>query len=205
MTLRTMMPVVVIAGLVGGAAVLGLSTSQPATASPAPATVAPSGSFAVEAVHSGVVFRIKHSNAANFYGTFKKIDGTFSLGDTASLNATVKADSVDTANEKRDQHVRSPDFFSAKEFPEITFTAKSLAKKGDNAYAGTGDLTFRGVTKPIEISLAYTGSGKGPDGAMRTGVEARATIKRTAFGSDKYIDLLSDEVELIVFLEGLSK
>lgn len=166
---------------------------------------AASGTFAVDNVHSSVVFKIKHMGVSNFYGVFKDVDGTFTFSDTADLKITVKADSVDTRNAKRDEHVKGPDFFSAKEFPTMTFSAKALKKDSAGAYAGSGDLTFRGVTKPVSLAVHPTGSAKGHDGKPIAGFETKVTIKRSDFGNTGMIGPLSDEVDIIVAIEGAAK
>lgn len=192
-----------------GAAVAAFSLSSPSPAVAQPATAAApassSATFSVDAVHSSVIFKIKHMGVSNFYGTFKDTSGTFSLGDSASVDVTVKADSVDSRNSKRDDHIKSPDFFNAKEFPNITFKASGIKKGADGAYAGKGDLTFRGVTKPVTLTITPTGTGKGQGGKEIAGFETRFTIKRSDFGNSSMVGPLSDEVDLIVALEGSSK
>lgn len=185
--------------LVGAAAWLGVWATPVATATPAPAS-APlaDATFKVDPVHSSVVFKVKHMNVANFYGRFNEVSGAFTSGETASIDVTVKADSVDTNNKARDKHVMNEDFFDVKAHSTITFTAKGLTKAGDS-WKGKGDLTFRGVTKPLEITLVQTGTGKGRGGGELVGLESTFTIKRSDFGNNK--EGLSDEVTLTVALE----
>jgi polyisoprenoid-binding protein YceI len=165
----------------------------------APAAGAP---FQVDAVHSSVLFRIKHMNTSWFYGRFNDVSGSFSMnGDAMTIDISVKADSVDTANKKRDEHVVGNDFFSAKEFPTISFKADKLARSGD-AFTGTGSLTFRGVTKPIDVTITPTGTGTNRGGKPIAGFEAKATFKRSDFGNSYMIGPLSDEIGLIVSIQG---
>lgn len=192
-------------GVMGGAGGAGGAGAGEPTAA-APAGSAASKSYAVDALHASVVFKIKHLNASNFYGSFNEIGGTFALGETASFDVSVKAESVDSRNDKRDQHIKSPDFLSAKEFPEMTAKATGLKKTGENTFKGTADLTFRGVTKPIEITLIQTGAGKGMDGKTElAGIESSFTFKRSDFGSKGLIGPVSDEVSITVALEGAAK
>lgn len=172
--------------------------------SPAPATAGAAaivdGGFSVDPVHSSLVFKIKHMDKANFYGVFKTVTGKFSLdaADAAksSLDISVDAASVDTRNEKRDAHVKSADFLSVKEFPAITFKSTSFKKTGDKAFDVTGDMTFRGVTKPVTAKVTQTDD-KG------AGIEATFSIKRSDFGNNTMVGKgLSDEVEFHVSLEG---
>lgn len=167
---------------------------------------AASGAYTVDAVHSTVIFRIKHMNAGYSYGRFNDLAGTFLLDDArpeaSSIAITVQTESIDTANEKRDQHLRSPDFFSAKEFPTITFKSTQVKKSG-SAFEVVGDLTLHGVTKPVTATVEPSGTGKGRQGESLAGLEARFTIKRSDFGMTTYLPTaLGDEVNLIVALEG---
>ena len=207
-------------GLVGVGVIAGAIALNPFSA-PVTAVAAPERleagpmSYQLDPVHSSVIFRVTHMGASHFYGRFHTgpdeggeagISGSFSLGDTASIDVTLKADHVDTGNPKRDAHVKSPDFFSAKEFPEIKAVGSDLKKAGDGSWKGTVDLTFRGVTKKVDITLNQTGSGKGMDGKTQlAGVETTFTIKRSEYGSKGLIPAVSDDVMLIVALEGGAK
>ena len=208
MKLSTKISIVTAAALVtaAGATLLApgarQAVAQPATAK-APETSA--AGYGVDGAHSSVIFKIKHMGVSNFYGAFKDVSGSFSLADTASIDVTVKADSVDSRIGKRDDHIKSPDFFNVKEFPTITFKAASLKKGADGNYSGKGDLTFRGVTKAVELVVTPTGTAKGRDGKPIAGFETRVNIKRSDFGNSSMIGPLSDEVEIIVALEGAGK
>lgn len=177
--------------------------TQPAAEAQGTAAPAKAGAaYSVDAVHSSVLFRIKHMDTSFFYGRFNDVSGDFSMsGDSMSANITVKADSVDTGNKKRDEHVMGNDFFSAKEFPSITFKADKLAKSGE-AFTGTGQLTFRGVTKPVQVTITPTGTGTNRGGKPIAGFEAKASFKRSDFGNSYMVGPLSDEVGLIVSLQG---
>lgn len=188
-------------GVIGGSLAW---TAGTATAAPAPAPQSAAKTFAVDLVHSSLLFRIKHMNVANFYGTINEFSGSFTMGETFSCEITAKAESVDSRNEKRDAHIRNPDFFSAKEFPEMKFVAKDIKMTGDT-FSGKGDLTFRGVTKPVDVEFKKVGVGAGRGGGEIAGVDATFTFKRSDFGNDKMIGPLSDEVMIIVGLEGASK
>jgi polyisoprenoid-binding protein YceI len=191
------------AAVVGGLMLGGAGQAQPATKAAAPA----GGAFAVDAVHSSVIFGIKHLNVANFYGRFNKPSGTFLINkddpSKSIVDVSIDANSVDTANEGRNSHLKSPDFFSTKEFGTITFKSKSFKKaEKANTYEVAGDLTFRGQTKPVTVSIEDTGTGPGMKGGTVAGIEARFTIKRSDFGMGFMPNGLSDEVSLIVSLEG---
>jgi polyisoprenoid-binding protein YceI len=193
---------IAVASLAIAGTLMAVGAAKPAAAAPAPAEAK---TFTIDPVHSNVIFKIKHMNASNFYGRFNETSGSFTLGDTASINVTVKADSVDSNNTKRNDHIKSPDFLSAKEFPDITFSAKDLAKSGDN-FKGSGELNFHGVKKTIEVTLTKTGGGPGMGGKGEVaGVESTITIKRTDFGVKGMVGPVGDDVTLIVALEGGSK
>lgn len=189
------------------AAVLGVTAAAASLLLPAPAPAVASSAaaagFNVDPVHSSVVFKVKHKDTANFYGVFKSITGTFSI-DTAdatksTLDLSVDAESIDTRNKGRDDHAKSPDFLSVKEFPSITFKSTAVKKTGDKSYDVTGDLTFRGVTKPVTAKLTQTDE-KG------AGVEATFSIKRSDFGNNTMVGKgLSDEIDFIVSLEAGKK
>lgn len=199
--------VLAVASLLAGAGVLGGMAWQPkveVTKQPEKAAAPASGAYEIDAIHSSLLFRIKHMDTAYFYGRFDTFSGTLTLGDTLGLEATVKADSVNTNNAKRDQHVNSPDFFSSKEFPDITISAKDL-KKTDAGFAGSANLTFRGVTKPVELSLTRTGAGKNRAGKDTIGFEGGFTIKRSDFGNKNMIGPLGDEVKIIISIEAGGK
>ncbi len=160
--------------------------------------------FQVDSVHSSMVFRVKHMGTANFYGRFNSISGSFSLDDDpakSSFQVQIKTDSVDTANTKRDQHLKSPDFFNAAQFPTISFKSTQVKKVGGEGIDVTGDLTLHGVTKPVIAKVTKTGSG-GSRGRAIAGVEAQLTIKRSDFGMTFAADSLGDEVFIIISLEG---
>lgn len=163
--------------------------------------------FKVDTVHSSVVFKVKHMNTSYAWGRFNDISGTFSLDDQdpaqSTLNFVVKTGSVDTGNQMRDRHLKSPDFFNAAQYATISFKSKSVAKAGD-AYEVTGDLTLHGVTKPVTAKLTRTGMGKGMRGAVIAGIEANFTIKQTEFGMSKMVGPqgVGDEVWVNVSIEA---
>lgn len=177
-----------------------------APGSPAPlvaSTATEAATFDVDNGHSCVVFRIKHFGVTNFYGRFNKVGGKVmwdaAAPEKSSISIEIDAASVDTGDTKRDDHVRNPDFFSAKEFPTIKFVSKSVKVVGKQLEV-TGDLTLRGVTKSVTAKVDLTGEGETRFG-YRAGFEANFEIKRSEFGVSAYPDALSDDVRLTVSLE----
>lgn len=160
--------------------------------------------YKVDPVHSAVIFRVKHMNTSQAYGRFNDVAGTFELEGNApaSMAFTVKVDSLDTANAARDTHLKSAEFFDAGKHPAITFTSKSVKKAGEH-HEVTGDLTLKGVTRPVTARVEVVGTGKGPKGGAIAGIEATFTIKRTEFNMPFGApDLVGDEVRLVVSVEG---
>ncbi len=168
-------------------------------------------SYDVDAIHSSIIFRINHGGVSNFYGRFNAIEGSFSVteGGTGSVSVTIPVDSVDTANKDRDNHLKGPDFFSAEQFPAITFKSDAVKNTGGNKYEAKGTLTMHGVSKEVTIALERIGTRNLGDefGGVRTGFDGTVTFKRSDFGM-KYgldMDLLGDEIKLILGLEGTRK
>ncbi len=205
------------AGLVvlGAAGLMSLdgALTAPAQAAAQASATQPSASaapFDIDAVHSSVVFRIKHMGVANFYGMFEKVSGKFHIDaanlDKSMIEATVDVSSVDSNNKDRDQHLLSDSFFAAKEFPTMTFKSTKFTKTGENTYDVTGDLTLLGKTRPVTTKVEFTGQGPGrPPNSTVAGLEARLEFKRSDFGMSYMLAGLSDEVGLIVALEGIRK
>lgn len=182
--------------LLSGALLLGLA---------APASAA--DTYLVDGSHSSIVFRIRHLNVSWFYGRFNKVTGQFRVDEAnpagSSIQLEIDADSVDTANQRRDQHLKSPDFFNAVEFPKITFRSKQVRKADEGVFEVTGDLTLHGVTREVTVRAEHVGTGPGQRGEQRAGFEAVFTIKRSDFGMSFMQGPLGDEVRLVISLEGV--
>jgi polyisoprenoid-binding protein YceI len=161
--------------------------------------------YKVDPVHSSVVFSIKHNGVTNFYGAFKDISGTVAFDATdpskSAVELTVPVESVDTRSDKRDQHLKSPDFFNAKQFPAITFKSNKIEGSGES-YKISGDLTIHGVTKPITVDFKRGADGQGGGGKTVGGGEARFTIKRSDYDMKFMVGPLGDDVNIILSLEG---
>ncbi len=174
------------------------------SAVPAPAPAAKT--YRIDSVHSSALFRIKHLNTTYFYGRFTDISGTVVYDEAnpagSSVEVTIKADSVSTGNGKRDEHLKSPDFFNAGEFPVLSFKSKGVKKgsaKGELEV--TGDLAIHGVTKTLTVKVVHTGTGQGFDAEL-AGFESVFTIKRTDFDMKNMVDMLGDEVQVTISVEG---
>jgi polyisoprenoid-binding protein YceI len=183
------------------ALVLGLAVIAPVFAA---------DTYKVDPVHSTCAFRIKHANVSYFYGRFNAPEGTVMIDDSdptkTVFDVSIKTASVDTANSKRDDHLKGPDFFNAKEFPTISFKSKEVKSVGENKMEVSGDLTLHGQTKPITVMIERVGTIDNAQlGGHRTGYEASMKIKRSDFGMTKYLEMLGDEVDLRIGLEALKQ
>lgn len=164
--------------------------------------------FTVDAVHSSLLFRIKHLNAGHIYGRFNQFSGSFAFDDKnaseCKLEMEVKIESLDTAVRARDDHLRGPDFFNAKQFPTMKFKAASVKAKDEKNYEVTGDLTIHGVSKSVTVKLERIGTAKDPrSGKPRTGWETTFTIKRSDYDMKNMLEFIGDEVKITVAVEGV--
>jgi polyisoprenoid-binding protein YceI len=164
--------------------------------------------YAADPVHSSVVFRVKHMNTSHAWGRFDAIDGSFKLDETdptqSKLTFTVKAASVNTGNAARDKHLMGPDFFSATQYPTITFVSDSVSKSA-KGYEVKGNLTFHGVTKPLAFIVVPTGTGKDMKGNPIAGIDANFVLKQSDFGITKMAAAIGDDVSVFVSIEGVKK
>lgn len=167
--------------------------------------------YTVDTAHSALNFRIKHL-LSKVSGRFTDWTGTIQYDPTmktpATFNATIKTASITTDHAKRDEHLKSPDFFDAAKNPEITFKSTKVAKKSGKNFDVTGDLTMAGKTKPVTLQFEYLGEQKDPWGNMKAGFAGKTTINRKDWGIvwNKTLDaggvMLGDQVEIEVLLEA---
>ena len=165
--------------------------------------------YKVDAGHSGVSFTIRHF-VTNTPGRFKDFDGTIKHDKqnpaASSVEFTIKAPSIDTDNDDRDNHLRGGDFFEVEKFPTMTFVSKKVAAKDADTLEVTGDLTIKGVTKPITIPVEVLGTAKTPNGE-KAGFESSFTINRKDYGIswNRVMDsgaVLGDEVKVTISIEA---
>jgi len=137
--------------------------------------------------HSNVGFKVRHLMVSNVKGSFDKHSGTVDINDKditkSKVNVTIDTNSINTNVQKRDEHLRSAEFFDVAKFPTMTFASKKVAKNGKNRLMVTGDLTLHGVTR--EVVLAVDGlskESKDPWGNIRLGATASTSINRKDFG-----------------------
>lgn len=175
----------------------------------APVADAEAKNYEIELAHSFFMFRVKHLNVGYTYGRFNDLSGTFSFDEEnparSSVEISVKVTSVDTNNTKRDDHLRSPDFFNVNQFPAMTYKSTSVKKLPDGSFEVAGDLALHGVTKPVSMTVRKTGEGDDPWGNYRIGFEGAATIKRSDFGMTNMTEAVADTIWITVAVEGIRK
>jgi len=164
--------------------------------------------FKADPVHSAVVFSAHHANSGYVWGRFNDPSGTFTLDDDAakdSFTVEIPVANIDTHNDKRDAHLKSPDWFNAKQYPTIAFKSTSVQKTNDTTLQVTGDLTLHGVTKSVTVPVELTGRGEFPAGTQRAGIQATFTVKTSDFDIKGMPGAVGDEIKVIVALEGVKQ
>ena len=141
--------------------------------------------YAIDPVHSSVGFSVRHF-FTKVPGSFTQFSGTITVDrdnlENSSVAVSIDVGSVNTANEKRDNHLKSPDFFDAAKFGTITFKSTSWKKTGDSSFDVTGDLTIHGITKSVVLKVNSLGFGPGMMGAQLSGWDASVTLNRNDYG-----------------------
>jgi polyisoprenoid-binding protein YceI len=180
------------------------------------ATPVVASTWEIDPAHTSVQFAVRHLMVSTVRGNFTKVGGSAQVDEAdvtgSSIQATIDASSIDTRNEKRDAHLRSPEFLDVAKFPSITFESKKVERVGAGKFTVTGDLTLHGVTK--QVALDVVGSSepmKDPFGNLRMGGMATTTIDRRDFGLtwNKALEaggvVVGDEVEITIDVELTKK
>ncbi len=181
------------------------ASAPPAAASPAP--LPGPEPYKIDGGHSWVLFQVDHLGIGKAWGSFAGIEGSFQLApdghhEDSRVELQIDAASVHTNNKKRDDHLRGPDFFNAKEFPSIRFRSSEV-EGSDGEYRVTGTLELLGKEREVTATMRRVGEGKDPWGNQRIGFEGGFTIDRTAFGMDYMKDGLGAEVAITLAFEGI--
>lgn len=144
------------------------------------------GSYTIDPTHSRIGFVARHAMVTKVRGSFNAFDGraVLDFADPSRSSATVTVDvtSIDTRQRQRDEHLRTNDFFDAPTFPTITFTSTAAEQVDEQTFRLSGDLTVKGVTKPVIVDFEHTGAAKDPYGNVRVGFEGTTTISRSDYG-----------------------
>lgn len=146
----------------------------------------PAGEYKLDPAHSTIGFAVRHLEINWVEGRFKDFAGTIRFDDKditkSSVEFAAKVESIDTGVTPRDKHLRSADFFEVEKYPEMTFKSTRVERKGKDGYVLHGDLSLKGVTKPVSLPFTFTGAVKDPWGNTRFGAEAHTKINRRDFG-----------------------
>ena len=144
------------------------------------------GDYKIDPAHSIIGFAVRHLEINWVEGRFKEFEGTVHYDDKdvtkSSVEFAAKVESIDTGVAPRDKHLRTADFFEVEKYPTLTFKSTSVERKGKDAFVLHGDLTIKGVTKPVQLPFNLAGAVKDPWGNTRFGVEAQTKINRRDFG-----------------------
>lgn len=166
-------------------------------------------SYTVDPAHAWIGFKTNHAGWAKAHGTFNKVSGTLSFDKTdvtkSSVDLTIDAASIDTNHEKRDTHLKSPDFLNTAEFPTITFKSKSIEKTGEKTAKVTGDMTVIGTTKPVVLDVVWNAESPLPwdKSKIKTGFSATGSINGADFGLSKMASFgIGPEIELDIDIEA---
>jgi polyisoprenoid-binding protein YceI len=149
------------------------------------ATPIPTGTWSVDPAHSSVGFQVKHMGIATVRGSFNEFEGTLTIADdlsTATASGTVNVASIDTAEDSRDEHLRSPDFFDAENHPQLSFESTAIESIDDETFRVTGNLTLHGTTKEVVLEAEAQGTDVDPWGNDRVGLEVTGQLSRGDFG-----------------------
>jgi polyisoprenoid-binding protein YceI len=169
------------------------------------------GTWDIDASHSDVSFTVRHMMVSKVRGRFGAFSGEIVTSEdlsSSSVTATIDASTIDTNNEQRDGHIRSADFFDVENHPQWTFRSTALRPDGDD-FALDGELTIKGVTRPVTLALEINGFGPDAWGGTRAGFSASTTIDRNDFGVDIKMPLdgggvvVSDKVQISLEIEAV--
>lgn len=174
------------------------------------AAAAAATTYEIDPVHSTLVFRAKRMGVVYVYGAFRDIAGTIEVpGDDLTkgrVSITVETASIDTGNERRDDHLRSPDFLNSAEIPLMSFESTEVKATGEGTLEVTGRLSLHGVTQEVTIPVEQVGAGKDPrSGAGLIGFDGRFTLKRSDFGMSFMQGPISDEIDIQIAIHGVAK
>lgn len=171
--------------------------------------LAQTDTFTVDKAHSVAQFKVRHFTS-NVIGQFRDFDATVNLDrakpQASSVEFTIQTTSIDTGNARRDEHLRSPDFFDVTKFPTLSFKSTAIAPKSKTEFDVTGDLTLHGVTKRVTLPVTFLGFSKTKQGE-KAGFEIETTLDRKDYGVvwNRALDeggfMLSDDVKVTIELE----
>ena len=185
--------------------VLLLCTTLLVVATAAPAAAATT--YTIDPNHSSAMFKIRHFGVSNVFGALWNVSGTVVYDadnpEASSIQISIATESLDSNNERRDGHIKSPDFLDVKQFPVITFESTRIEDAGDGKFHVTGDFTLHGVTQEITVTAELIGAAANPrSGTNMIGFEVQFTIDRTVHDMNFMVGPLGTEVEIVVSFEA---
>ena len=187
--------------------ILALATLAVGPAVVADTSDVPDGSYSVDPQHGYILFSYSHFGLSNPQVGFNKFDAVLDLDakrpENSKINVTIDASSIDSRVPVFDEHLRGEDFFQTDQYPTISFVATSIESKGDSGYAVTGDLTMKGVTKPITLDASIVATMHPFREVPVVGVSASGQLKRSDWNLGAYAPSVSDEVTLSIEVEML--
>ncbi|MEZ6002216.1 YceI family protein [Hyphomonas sp.] len=191
-----------------GAAIAALLASGAMTAiaqsagnEQAEAVTIPAGTYVLDPAHGKITWSVSHMGFSTYTGQFSGVSATMDLDPAApeasTLEAAIDVNSVGTLNAALDNHLKTPDFFDVANFPEASFTATSVELTDADSAVVSGDLTLRGVTRPVSFTADFNKAGVNPlDSKFSLGFDGYATIQRSEFGVSYGVPMISDDVDL---------
>ena len=189
------------------AALLLVAAANSANAEPKPASIntadAPAGTYVLDKSHASLTATLSHMGMSHYTMRFNGLDASFSYDpkspEASKVQASVDADSMDVGAPKISAKF-ARDFLAAEEHPQITFASTAIAYTGTHGTM-TGDLTLRGVTRPVTLDVTFNGAGPGLIGGHRMGFSASGDIKRSDFGSKAWLSVVGDDVHIVIEAE----
>jgi polyisoprenoid-binding protein YceI len=177
-------------------------------ATPAHAESATPGKYKIDPAHSTVEFSVSHLGISHLVGRFDTFEGDLNLtpNGKSDVSVTIQTASVDSNHQKRDEHLRSPDFFNSKQFPVMRFVSRKVSyNAAGEPVRVDGDLELHGVTKPVTLAVKPVGAGKDPWGGYRSGYTATSTLKRSDFGMNFMPGGIGDDIALTLQIEAIKQ
>ena len=171
------------------------------------ADTATPGAYQIDPAHTSVIFTVSHLGISELSGRFNTVEGTFTLAPKGKsrVEVTVATKSVDTNHKKRDAHLRSPDFFNVKQYPQMRFRSEKVSFDREGLDKIEGKLSLHGKTRSVTFNVEPVGAGNDPWGGYRAGYKASTIIKRSDFGMDFMPGGIGDDISVTLNIEAIKQ